>query len=69
MATTSGDERLAEMIRAYEKQNEDWTQVTERLGAMGDVHIVVPPQLIASIDDACMVHVPCGPVDFASIRA
>ena len=57
------------MIRAYEQQNEDWTQLSERLGAMGDVHIVVPPQLIASIDDACMVHVPCASVDFAGIRA
>jgi hypothetical protein len=69
MATTSGDERLVEMIREYEKQNQAWAQLTERLGAMGDVQIVVPSQLIASIDDACMVHVPCGSVDFAGIRA
>jgi len=66
---TTGDERLAEIIRAYEAQNEEWARAKEQLAALGDVGVAVPDRLFDTIDDACMVHVPVGSTCELGIRA
>jgi hypothetical protein len=56
MTNESGDERLAELVREHERQNQQWTRMNEAIAALGDVTLAIPNEILERVEDACMVH-------------
>jgi hypothetical protein len=51
------EERLADALRDYERQNEEWERVKAKLLANPNVRVMVPRRLIAMLDTACKPRV------------
>lgn len=56
MTTTSGDERLAALIREHLEQNEEWERVKATIASLGDVTLAIPTELLEQVEEACTVH-------------
>jgi hypothetical protein len=66
MAT--GDERLAEMIREFQAQNEKWDELKTKLVARGDRPVFVSQEIHDRIEGAARVR-PSSLASFNGVRA